>query len=77
MNLGLMAKVRFNELIDFAVLFRELELLARTSSSGRYLNEADRFLNFSRVNAARSRNTDSIVIIDRFINLEDSIECNR
>ena len=51
MNLGLMAKVRFNELGDLAVLFRELELLARwrslserdTYSSGRCLSEADRF----------------------------------
>jgi hypothetical protein len=40
---GLIAKVRFNELSDLAVLFRELLLLARTSSSGRCRNEADQF----------------------------------
>jgi hypothetical protein len=51
MNLGLKAKVRFNELSDLAVLFRELLLLARwrslsernTYSSGRCLSGADRF----------------------------------
>ncbi len=32
---GLTSKYRLNELTDWAVLFRELELLARTSSSGR------------------------------------------
>jgi hypothetical protein len=51
MNLGLMAKVRFNELRNLAVLFRELELLARwrslsernTYSSGRCWSGANQF----------------------------------
>jgi hypothetical protein len=47
MNLGLKAKVRFNELGDLAVLFRELLLLARTYSSGRCLSGANR-LSLSR-----------------------------
>jgi hypothetical protein len=50
-NLGLKAKVRFNELSDLAVLFRELLLLARTYSSGRCSSEADRFsLSLTHIN---------------------------
>ena len=50
-------KKKVNELGDLAVLFRELLLLARTYSSGRCRNEADRWI---RTFMYRQRQTRSI-----------------